>query len=137
MYEQRLLERIAALEDDEPTMVGSDISRAISSITSHLERMLNCRKGGAMIDSDYGIPDFTNFPTESLNKMAQSIAEDIQNFIDKYEPRLGNVKVSFDPDEADTLSLRFKMSADLVYKGKFHVTFETWIDPSGKVRVAE
>ncbi|MDQ7031995.1 MAG: type VI secretion system baseplate subunit TssE [Desulfonauticus sp.] len=136
MYEQRLLERIKALEDNAAYVPGSDISQAISSITSHLQRMLNTRKGSVMIDKDYGIPDFTNSPSDSLNELGRKIAEEIKEFIQKYEPRLGNVKVSFIEDEEDVLSLKFKLEGELVFKGRLPVTFETWMDQNGRIVVS-
>jgi len=136
MYEQRLLERIRTLEETTSYVSGSDISQAISSISAHLQRMLNTRKGSVMIDKDYGIPDFTNSPFDSLNEMGRTIAEEIKEFIQKYEPRLGNVKVSFVEDEENTLSLKFKLEGELVFKGRLPVTFETWMDQNGKIVVS-
>ena len=136
MYEQRLLERIKALEETTSYVSGSDISQAISSISAHLQRMLNTRKGSVMIDKDYGIPDFTNSPFDSLNEMGREIAEEIKEFIQKYEPRLGNVKVSFVENEENTLSLKFKLEGELVFKGRLPVTFETWMDQNGKIVVS-
>jgi type VI secretion system protein len=137
MYEERLLERIGNLEKDSEMRRSTDLSRAISSIINHLQRMLNTRKGSVLIDEDYGIPDMTNFPGENFNDAGIGMSNVIREFVQKYEPRLGNVKITFEPKGNDLLSLRFKLEAVLVRENKVPVTFETWIDPNGKVNVTE
>ncbi|RLB12309.1 MAG: type VI secretion system baseplate subunit TssE [Deltaproteobacteria bacterium] len=137
MYEERLLERIGNLERYEGTRRSTDLSRAISSLINHLQRMLNTRKGSVLIDEDYGIPDMTNFPGENFNEAGIGMSNIIKEFIQKYEPRLGNVKITFEPKGDDLLSLRFKLEGVLVRGNRMPVTFETWIDPNGKVNITE
>ena len=137
MYELRLLERISQFESSKSTVSENDISRAISSIGRHLQKMLNIRKGSVIIDKDYGIPDFTNTIAESINEMGLNMAKEIKDFISKYEPRLGNVRVVFLKEEHDTLSLKFKIEGELIFKGRIPVTFETWMDQSGKIVISE
>ncbi|MGA1846958.1 type VI secretion system baseplate subunit TssE [Deferribacter abyssi] len=134
----RLLERIKNLEEKNlpQTSPNNDISRAISSISSHLQRMLNVRKGSVIIDKEYGVPDFTNSPFDSLSEMGKTMAEEIKEFIERYEPRLGNVKVVFLESEEKELVLKFKIEGELIFKNKLPVTFETWMDPNGKIVVS-
>ena len=136
MYEKRLLERISYLERSGNETDLDEFSQAILSVMNHLQRMLNTRKGSALIDEEYGIPDITNFPGEQLIKTGAGMASLIQKFIQRYEPRLTEVKVSFESQKDDPLSLRFRLQARLLSFKKTPITFETWIDPNGKVNIA-
>lgn len=136
MPEERLLERIYNLENPEHPG-GTGISRAISSILNHLKVMLNTRKGSVLLDPEFGIPDLTNFPSESMESMGEKMATDIQQFIAKYEPRLTKIKVIYESKHEQKLSLRFRLEAVLKEKGSIPITFETWIDPNGQVKISE
>ena len=101
----------------------------------HLQRILNTRQGNVPIAEDYGIPDFTellySYP-DSVRDMEKSIRQTIQ----KYEPRLTAVRVSFTPQEEYTLSLRFHIVAKLATTEKRNqVVFETIVDTEGKVTI--
>lgn len=136
MAEERLLERIYNLESPE-FKVGTSVSRAISSVLKHLKLMLNTRKGSVLLDPNFGIPDLTNFPSESMENMGKKMATEIENFIIKYEPRLTKVKVIYEPNPTKELSLHFRLEAFLKEKGNIPITFETWIDPNGQVKISE
>ncbi|RLA76551.1 MAG: type VI secretion system baseplate subunit TssE, partial [Deltaproteobacteria bacterium] len=59
----------------------------------------------------------------------------LRNTIQRYEPRLRNVRVSsLPPDESSPLNLRFEVRARLA-QGDERIFFETLIDPEGKVQV--
>jgi len=136
MAEERLLERIYNLENPE-SQVGTGISRAISSVLNHLNLLLNTRKGSVLLDLEFGIPDLTNFPSESMETMGQKMATEIQHFISKYEPRLTRVKIIYETNPRQELSLHFRLEGFLKEKGNIPITFETWIDPNGQVKISE
>jgi type VI secretion system protein len=99
---------------------------------AHLQRILNTRQGNVPIAEDYGVPDFTdflgNFP-DSLRDMEKAIRTAMQ----KYEPRLKAVRISFVPQEDDVLALRFQISARLITGSKNQIYFETVIDSDGRI----
>ncbi len=100
----------------------------------HLQRILNTKQGNVPISDDYGVPDFTDF----LNDIPDSIRElekAIRITIQKYEPRLKGVKVSYLPQEEDPLSAHFQITGRLTADSKTHVLFETMIDTEGKVDI--
>lgn len=75
--------------------------------------MLNSRHGHAPAQPDYGIPDLNEFMfafPDSLTPMRQAL----QASIEKYEPRLRNVKVVWAPDENNPLNIRFDITARMV-----------------------
>jgi len=109
----------------------------ISSIHRHLQKVLNTRQGSVPIADDYGIPDMTDFMSsypESLRNLEKSIRQTIQ----KFEPRLKGVRVSFVQDNEDLLSLSFKIIAQLALeKEKNPIIFESQIDADGKVELKD
>lgn len=135
MREERLLERISTWKREPGRREREDARRITDSILYHLQRILNTKRGNVPIAEDYGVPDFTDlfhsYP-ESLRDLEKSIRQTIQ----KYEPRLTAVRVSFIPQEEDLLSLRFQIVAKLATaERKNSVLFETIVDADGKVSV--
>ena len=135
MREERLLERISTWEREPRRREREDVKRITDSILYHLQRILNTKQGNVPIAEDYGVPDFTDlfhsYP-ESVRDLEKSIRQTIQ----KYEPRLRGVRVSFIPQEEDILSLRFQIVAQLATaERKNSVLFETIVDSDGKISV--
>jgi type VI secretion system protein len=137
MFEERLLERIANLETVADDKSETLVSRAIGSVMRHLQKMLNTRQGNVSIAEDYGLPDLTNYSGGNLTDICQRMTVVIKQFIEKYEPRLGKVQITFEPDEKQALSLRFKLEGVLVREGQRPIMLETAVDSSGKVIVTD
>jgi type VI secretion system protein len=134
MREERLLERIQTWEK-EPTRRGKeDPRRIVDSVLRHLQRILNTKQGNVPIAEDYGVPDFTDF-LNSFPDSLREIEKTIRLAIQKYEPRLTAVKVSFIPQEEDLLSLRFQIIARLSTESKTQVFIETIVDSDGKIGI--
>ena len=134
MREERLLERIQSWEKEPARREKENPRRVVDSVLRHLQRILNTKQGNVPIAEDYGVPDFTDF----LNDIPDSIRElekSIRLTVQKYEPRLKGVKVSFIPQEEDLLSAHFQLVARLTTDSKTQVFFETLIDSEGKVNV--
>lgn len=107
-------------------------AEVIESVLDHLRRMLNTRQGHVLVAHDYGMPDFTGFSQapDARDAIRQAIRDSIKN----YEPRLKKVQVNY--IETDQLEIRFEIVATLQAESKgLPVTFETRIDPSGRVRI--
>jgi len=131
MREERLLERISTWKREPGRREREDVGRITDSILYHLQRILNTRRGNVPIAADYGTDLFQAYP-ESVRDLEKSIRQTIQ----KYEPRLTGVRVSFIPQEEDLLSLRFQIVAKLATtERKNQVLFETIVDADGKVSV--
>src|SRR4030042_2574212 len=134
MREERLLERIRTWEKEPTRREREDSRRVIDSVLRHLQRVLNTKQGNVLIAEDYGIPDFSelvgSYP-DSVRDIEKTIRQDIQ----KYEPRLRAVKVSFIPQEEDLLTLRFQIIAMLSSESKAQVLLETIVDSDGKIDV--
>jgi type VI secretion system protein len=114
---------------------GQDPRRIVDSVLRHLQNILNTRQGGVQIADDYGIPDFTGL-LQSIPDSLRDIERSIRTVIQKYEPRLRAVRVSFIPNEEDALSLRFQIVARLATGDeKTPVIFESMVDSDGKIQV--
>ena len=134
MREARLLERIRTWEKDPASREREDPRRVIDSVLAHLHRILNTKQGNVPIAEDYGVPDFTDL-LYSYPESVRDIERTIRSAIQKYEPRLKAVKVTFIPQDEDLLSLRFQIAARLSGESKTQVFFETVVDSDGKIEI--
>lgn len=135
MREHRLLDRIRLNAKRPGRRATEDPKQMIHSVQEHLQRILNTRQGNVVIAEDFGIPDFTNF-VSAFPEAQRSLERTLRQTIQKYEPRLQGVRVSFLTDTDDPLTLSFQIQARLVLKDhKDSVLFESVVDSGGQVRV--
>lgn len=134
MHEERLLERIRSVEREPLRRGGDNQRRGIESVLSHLKRILNTRQGNVPIAADYGIPDFLDF-LQTYPESVHAIEQNIKNAIDKYEPRLSGATVIYLPDETETLTLRFQITASITEEKGRRISFETVVDTEGRIHV--
>jgi type VI secretion system protein len=133
--ERGILERLASRKPDISRTTKQDEAQLIASVLDHVGKMLNTRRGNAPVAPDYGIPDIVDmihsFP-ESIRLMEQAI----RTTIEKYEPRLSNVRVKHAPFDEEIFSLHFEVTANLVLSNsRKPVRFETKVDNTGEVSV--
>lgn len=136
MREERLLERIRSWEREPERRAREDPRRVNDSILGHLVRILNTRQGNVPIAEDYGIPDFLDL-LGSYPESVREVERVIRSAIQKFEPRLKSVRVSFIPPGEDPLSLRFQIAARLSSDSRQQVVYETSIDSDGKVHLRD
>ncbi len=139
MYEESLLERIRRLESPAEKGRTPNLSHRVSSILHHLRRMLNTRHGSVPIAEDFGMPDITNFPGDDLLATARDLERILITAIQKYEPRLRNVRICFEPPSGEGIQLRFRLEAEVIDsrdQGRaVPITFETVVSPNGMIQV--
>lgn len=135
MYQERLLERIGRLEEAPITPAQSSTTRQVNSIIAHLVKLLNTRQGSAAIASDFGVPDITNVPGDTIEETRKHIESVIQHVVQKYEPRLTHVKMIMQHEEKEKFSLRFRLEANLAAQENVPVIFETVVSTEGKISV--
>ena len=135
MREHRLLDRIRLNAKRPHRRATEDPKQMIRSVQEHLQRILNTRQGNVIIAEDFGIPDFTNF-ISAFPDAQRTLERNLRQTIQKYEPRLKGVRVTFIEDSDDKLTLSFQIQARLVLQGhKDSVLFESVVDSGGQVRV--
>jgi type VI secretion system protein len=134
MKEERLLDRIRSWEKRPILRNREDPRRVTDSVVRHLQRLLNTKEGNVPIAEDYGVPDFTDF-LHSYPDSVREMERTLRLVIQKYEPRLKVVRVSFVPQDESALSLSFQITARLSTEEKTQVLFETRVDSEGKIEV--
>ena len=136
MLRERLLERIIRLEKEEKgereKSASADETR---SILQHLARLLNTRQGSVSTLPDYGVPDLTNVPGDSIQEIRQNIEQVLQKVVRKYEPRLAKVRMIMSQSERDAFALRFRIEAVLAEQEDVPITFETVVSTDGRVGI--
>lgn len=132
-----LMERLANPEAPGSRRLDLDVGRLKRSVLSHLQHMFNSRHGHAPAQPDYGIPDLNEFMFEfpdSVGPMRQAI----ERSIEKYEPRLKNVKAVWIRDDDDPLNIRFEVTARLaIDKGNVPFKFATHLGSASGLDVGE
>jgi len=135
MREERLLERIRNQELKPERRQGNDPKRETDSILNHLQHILNSRQGSVPIADDYGMPDFTDLPGAFTTGATHELERLLKTVIQKYEPRLQKVRIIFDPQKEEILSLRFKVEAQVARAEGPPIVFETVVEAGGKISV--
>ncbi len=138
MREKRLLERLRAIDENPDWRGETDPQTAIASVLEHLGKILNTRQGSAPIATDLGMPDFTSITgsltADSMPEMAETLTQVILDF----EPRLSDVRVTFEPEMDKPFMAGFKLSAKVrVDKEEIPVVFETLLNSDGHITVTE
>ena len=138
MRGKRLLERLRVIDQHPDWRGESDPKTAIASVIDHLIKILNTRQGSAPTATDLGMPDFTSFAgslnADSLPEMAQTITQ----VITKYEPRLTQVHVDFEPQQDKAFMVAFKLAAKVRLKDReVPVVFETVLNSDGQITIME
>ncbi len=135
MGNRRLLDRVRDWNGNQTMYSSQDSVRKVESVIQYLQRLLNSKQGTTLMDDAYGMPDFTDltvlFP-DSVRDIERSISETMQ----RYEPRLSQVKVDFVFQDEQSLSLRFQIHAVLkTDENELAVTLESAIDTNGKMKI--
>jgi len=137
MFKVRLLERISKKELD-PDYKGiiNNPEEEINSIFMYLKKILSTKEGTTLIAYDFGIPDISNYQ-ENYGEYIRSLESKLKSTIEKYEPRLKNIKISYIDKYKDKSILSFRIEAELSNTENFPLVFETKIKPSGEVTINE
>ena len=108
---------------------------AQASVAAHLTKMLSTRAGSVQTLPDYGLPDLNDMRL-SLHDALTQAREAIEEFIERYEPRMSQVQVTTLPNDGDSLRLAFSLQGWLEVEGiKRQVSFTAHLDGSGQVKV--
>lgn len=107
----------------------------VASVAAHLGKMLSTRAGSVQTLPDYGLPDLNDMRLSLHESLTQSRVL-IERFIQAYEPRLTNVRVSVLPRVGDPLALSFAIEATQLVEGVMQpVVFHARLMDAGRVEV--
>ncbi len=110
--------------DGTPVESVSEKKRQIHSIMDHLNRMFNTRTGSIPHLKDYGLPDISDV-YRKMSEGIDELKEAIKRTIERYEPRLKNVRVVRREDSESDARLVFILSGETKHGGlvRFQTTF--------------
>lgn len=116
------------------TSITNQLSHAtkMHSIQDHLYRLLNARHGAIAHLPDYGLPDITQLYGD-LPYAVDIIQTAITLCIQKYEPRLTNVKIVSMQDESVNAVLIFEIRATLLCGEQ--AAFHAYLTSNGNAEV--
>jgi type VI secretion system protein len=92
---------------------GDDLSVVVDSVRRHVTTLLNTRQGSVLLDPDFGVPDFTNLGSHFSRLDLPRLERTMVEYISRYEPRLRNIHILFDPPGDDHFTLAFSITAEL------------------------
>ena len=122
----------------EPT-TAENVDDLQEAVREHLAHLLNARHGMSQAAPDYGLPALVDLIT-STGEQVPAMQRAIRAAIEKYEPRLRNVRVSClrSEDAPRQRSLVFRVDAVLVGRdGEYDVGYVTGVSPKGEFEVAD
>ena len=128
-----LFERLAG---ETASRVGlSHEDGVMTSVASHLSKMLSTRAGSVQALPDYGLPDLNDMSLSLHDSLTQA-RNAIERFIEIHEPRLSAVQVISVPRKDDPFRLLFAIEGLLDVAGiKRQVRFNATLASSGQVKV--
>jgi len=129
-----LLHRLEFPETLESRDLPGDPEQIVDAVCEHLHLMFNTRQGNALTVPDYGTSDFSDV-TRGYEEEAK-VQEELRQSIERYEPRLKEVRVAFNKDEDDPFSMHFDIYA-MVETGdsERRTRFRSTIENNGQVTV--
>ncbi len=131
----RLLERIELGEAKNSYEKVVSPQHLIESIHTHLADLLNTHSGNAMIDIDYGLPDFNDVLATNTN-LVRNIQQNVKATIEKFEPRIERVEVFHRNDFQNPLQLSFGVKGDVMHNGsKVPVSINVFMGVDGQFNV--
>jgi type VI secretion system protein len=104
----------------------------LHSVLGNLRRLFNARRGSLAHVPEYGLPDLSDVSPSSPEKI-ESLRVAIRQAVERFEPRLQNVRVTREARRADTVNLVFLLSAQMGPDAR--VRFQTTIRSSEPVEI--
>ena len=128
-----LMEILTGYHADGSPVVNPEASDTrYRSITDHLYRLLNARRGAIQHMPDYGLPDLSEL-YQGLPYSVEILIREIKDQIERFEPRLRDVNIEYKPlsyvDCIVHLGITAKSCAD------DDISIETYFYSGGRARV--
>lgn len=133
--QRTLLERLRNPGPPGERHLRVSVGEVQDSILSNLRTLLNTARGNCLVDPEYGLPHLTSVRS-AMPDSIHGYESAIRGTIEKYEPRLSNVRVRHKPHRDDGLELRFEISGIVADEDQRSVMrFETYADDEGRLVV--
>jgi type VI secretion system protein len=136
MREDRLLERIRRLDEQQDRRQVADPALLSDSVMHHLLQILNTRQGSCQSAPDLGVPDFTHLSASTDAPDMQAMERTIEKVIERFEPRMKDVRMRFKQRMDNSLTLLFTIEGRLALEDlDIPVIFESLVDADGRVNI--
>lgn len=137
MPERRLLESLSYWEEGASRTNQPEKDVLVASVTDYLVHILNTRQGTVLIDSKFGMPDFTNFGGGGLEQGSlNDVSNEIARMITRYEPRLKDVRVVFNIEESSALGISFGVAGHVLLDNvKVPLRLGAELGSNGRIRM--
>lgn len=90
----RLLERLNGSASKSSARRRRDEQQVRESVSAHVRKLLNTRRGNVPIDPSFGMPDVSRGGNSGDGHARDEIDNAIRALIERYEPRLSDVQVA-------------------------------------------
>jgi type VI secretion system protein len=131
-----LLERVYAMEKGDAQFGTHSTERLYRSLIRHLRSLLNTRRGSVPVAPDYGIADMTDLGSKFTEESVDDLKADLERLVERYEPRLHDVKARYTPKPDMPLAAVFSLEASVrTEHGIVPLRFQTILDAAGTVRL--
>jgi len=104
----------------------------LHSVLGNLRRLFNARRGSLAHLPEYGLPDLSDVSPSSPQTI-ESLRVAIREAVERFEPRLQNVRITREAGPSDSAHLVFLLSAQMGPSGR--VRFQTTIRSSEPVEI--
>jgi type VI secretion system protein len=121
---------VGRFQDGTPLDAVPPAEQRIMSIKDNLMRIFNTREGVLPHLKDYGLPDISEIYRTMPNGI-ERLESAIQTTIERYEPRLRNIRVTRMPQTPGrVLSIEFTLSGEVLGVGR--ISFQTTFLSNGQ-----
>lgn len=135
IFRERFLERLVRAGQSGEADQSCTYGEELTSIILHLQKLLNTRQGSVQISPEYGVPDMNSVHENSIAETGRRMEQVLTRVIERFEPRLADVRVSMEQKDGMLLELKFKLEASLSRQPDIPVVFETVINANGNITV--
>ncbi len=134
----RLLKRMKNWEEaGEVSASNADINEVMELVRDDLEKLFNTRRGTVLIDTGFGLPDFSHLMNGYSAPDISEIQQNMQNQVNTYETRLENTMIVPQESRPTDLVIRFGLTASFNHKNQEHVlSTNIVINDNGSVAVS-
>ncbi len=134
MAVRTLLERLEHPDHPSERELVESEDHLIESIQANLQRVINARRGFAPVAPDYGLSDLSDLT--GFGSSIPRVEEEIRKLVERYEPRLTNVKVRFLARQEQRFILQFDITGQMSLGSKNRpALFRSIVEPSGEMTV--
>lgn len=129
----RLLERIRVLDPNWQRRESDDESQLRMSVRRNILNMLGTRQGNTLLDEEIGLPDYSVMTMNFSEINRAELESQIVRIIEKFEPRLANLRVTFIGAKDPIEGVHFRIEGTIGDEHPVPLELDTIVNPSGKI----